>query len=97
MKECDHESLSTPFCPLCGKRVFRSHLETLLDHINIHLKELSRDSGRIDRRLAEDHTDPIRYGYEKKKASCLSLITKWENWKKAVEEAIDLRNKYEAG
>jgi len=85
--ECCGKIVTTPFCPLCGKKQKEGPLWQLLDHVRtqIHFKE-------VKARAAEERgTGGDSEGRLLK--TVRENIQKWKYWEKALCEVLERQEK----
>lgn len=75
--QCCNKELTTPFCPLCGKKSHNAPLLSLLNYVKGHRKAVQN---RHNRRVKDKET----YNQKRVKAS----LEKWESWQEVLENLL---------
>ena len=84
--DCDHENLSTNFCPHCGAPS-RDPLAGLLAHLRSHAK-----------RPIESYESSVRKGHDADwTAKRKRVADKWRGWVRAVEKALEQQKEQHDG
>ena len=87
MLECCKHRTTTPFCPLCGKRLHAtSPLDGLLMHVSKQITNKRRVLEVIAGGIAElSGDDPRAERQQKRMAGMQNTLEKWEGWRDALQ------------
>jgi hypothetical protein len=91
MSDCqNHDSITTPYCPLCGANVNSDPLASLLAHVKGQAVIQKRWLDRVsDNRKKAEPGSRLARMFDKK----MKVYRKWESWGLALER-MRARNAY---
>ena len=82
MAECEHEKMTTRFCPECGQVANVSSLSGLLKHLSKNIRKYELHMERW-----EGHSNPK--GFAKAVRSTGQTLSKWRAWHAGLKAMLD--------
>ena len=83
--KCCGENRSTPFCPLCGRKLEAEPLLTLKAYVRAHAEQLGRRLEILKAQYAREELEEDRSFLGKNIQSCERHFQKWREWLDALE------------